>query len=369
MLCRFTGLLRNIIFVRQDGSFVMDHEYFGFIRGSRLYSNKFVKAFGKPRGPGEELEQRHMDIAASLQKFVEDTLMAMARNLYKETKRKQLCLAGGLFLNCVANYRILNETPFDEVFIQPAAGDAGGAIGVASFIYNSVFGKTRKYVMKDAYLGPAFSDREIYRNLMKEGYEVKEFEEDELVRYVARKIFQNKIVGWFQGRMEFGPRALGNRSILANPCNPEMNDLLNRKVKKRETFRPYAPMVLEEKAGEFFELEQRSPFMLLAPKVREKKRKYIPAVTHVDGTARVQTISSTTNPLLWKLLKEFEKIAKVPILINTSLNLRNEPIACTVDDAIGCYKKSEMDCLVLGRYVVERDERNTRGSGVHSHSS
>ena len=355
----YVNKFKEMITVKADGSFMINQNFFGFNKGSRMYgsrmySNRLIKTLGKDRKPDDKIEQRHYDIATSLQKFTEDTLITIANNLYNETKLDKLCLAGGLFLNCVVNSKILENTPFKEIFVQPDAGDSGGALGVASYIYHSILGNNRNYVMNDAYLGPDFSSNQMKRALLNNGIAFKELEDAELFKYIAKQISQNKIIGWFQGRMEFGPRALGNRSILANPCNPDMKDLLNSKVKKREYFRPYAPAVLEERTSEFFEIKQLSPFMLLAARVREDKRPIIPAVTHVDGTARVQTVSKNTNPKFWHLIKEFENITGVPILINTSFNLRGEPIVCTPEDAISCFKRSQMDCLVLGNYVVEK---------------
>ena len=351
---RFLDKIKEIVIVKPDGSFRIDARFFGFNKGSRMYSNKFKKVFGKERKPEDKIEQRHRDIAATLQKFIEGTLITIARNLYNETKMDNLCLAGGVFLNCIANSRILEETPFKEVFIQPAAGDSGGALGVASYIYHSILGNSRSYVMTDAYLGPHFSSKQIKRILLNYGFDFKEFNNSDLVKLVAEKLLQNKIVGWFQGRMEFGPRALGNRSILANPCNPNMKDLVNSKVKKRESFRPYAPAILEERAGEFLKLQNSSPFMLLAHLVREEKKRLIPAVTHIDGTARVQTVSKDTNPKFWQLIKEFENISGIPVILNTSFNLRGEPMVCTPEDAISCFQRSQMDCLVLDNYFVTK---------------
>jgi len=345
---------RKIFNVKPDGSFVVDTSYFGFNKGAKMYSRKFIKTFGKDRKPGDKIEERHQDIAASLQKFVEEALINIARSLHDETKMDKLCLAGGSFLNCVANNKILEETPFKEIFIQPAAGDAGGALGVASYIYHAILKKPRHSVMTHAYLGPEFSGAEIKRALLANNLNFREFDESSLTKNIAKKLADNEIIGWFQGRMEFGPRALGNRSILANPCNPDIRELLNSKVKKREPFRPYAPAVSEEKADEFFEMCCKSPFMLLAPKIKNEKKRFIPGVTHVDGTARVQTVSKETNQKLWQLIKEFENITGIPIIINTSFNLKGEPIVCTPEDAINSFQKSEMDCLVLGNYVVDR---------------
>jgi carbamoyltransferase len=346
---------REMADVKPDGSFKLDQRFFGFFNeGSRMYTLRFLKLFGEERMPGGKIDQRHCDIAASLQKFTEDTLIKTANTLYKETGSNNLCLAGGLFLNCVANHKILEETPFKNVFIQPAAGDSGGALGVAAYINNAVCGNKRGYVMYDAGLGPEYDPAGIKRMLARRGLDFKELDYPELAKYVAGNIARNNIVGWFQGKAEFGPRALGNRSILANPRNPDMKDILNSRVKNRESFRPYAPAVLEEKAGEYFFLRDSSPFMLLAPQVREDKRKLIPAVTHVDGTARVQTVNKDVNPGFWQLIKEFEILTGIPVLINTSFNLRGEPIVNSPEEALDAFLKTDMDCLVLENIIVEK---------------
>lgn len=351
---RYLDKFKKIFNIKPDGSFIIDASYFGFNKGSKMYSRKFINTFGKDRKSGDKIEERHRDIAASLQKFVEEILINIARTLYDETKIDKLCLAGGSFLNCVANNKILEETSFKEVFIQPAAGDAGGALGVASYIYHAILKRPRQHVMTHAYLGPEFSATEIKRALLISNLNFKELDESGLIKNIAEKLANNEIVGWFQGRLEFGPRALGNRSILANPRNPNIKELLNSKVKKREPFRPYAPAVLEERADEFFEMRCRSPFMLLAPRIKTEKKGLIPGVVHVDGTARVQTVSKDTNQRLWKLIKEFENITGIPMIINTSFNLRGEPIVCTPEDAINSFKKSEIDCLVLGNYMIDK---------------
>ena len=345
---------KQIVNVHPDGSFSLAQRFFGFNRGSRMYNAKFIKLFGRERQIGEEIEERHCDIAASLQKFTEDILIGITRKIHQELKVDQLCLAGGLFLNCVANNKILEDTPFKEIFIQPAAGDSGGALGVSSYIYNSILNNRRNYIMSDAYLGPDFSTENIRRILFNREIKFKELGDAELCRYIAARIAGDKIVGWFQGRMEFGPRALGNRSILANPCNPGMKDLLNSKVKQRESFRPYAPAVLEEKAGDFFQAKQFSPFMLLAAKVREDKRSVIPAVTHIDGSARVQVVNKEASPKFWLLIRELENLTGVPVVMNTSFNLRGQPIVCSPEDALNSFEDSQMDCLALENLVVER---------------
>jgi carbamoyltransferase len=351
---RYLDAFRKIVSVMPDGSFAMDHRYFGFDTGRRMFSDRFVRAFGPARIPEGPIDERHCDIAASLQKFTEDTLVLIARDLHGKTKLDNLCLAGGTFLNCVANSRIAEGTPFRNIFIQPAAGDAGGAIGVAAYIDHALLGNPRHSVMTDAYLGPSYSPAQIRRALAAENVVFEEMDEADLVGTVADKIAQDKIVGWFQGRMEIGPRALGNRSILANPCNPAMKDILNLRVKHREPFRPFAPVVLEERAAEYFDLPGNSPFMLLSPRVRDDKKAVIPAVTHVDGTARVQTVSRESNPLLWRLVSAFADKTGVPVIINTSFNLRGEPVVCAPQDALRTFLATEMDYLVLGNFLVTR---------------
>lgn len=351
---RYLDKLKEIVTVKSDGSYMMDENFFGFNKGSRMYSNRFIKAFGPDRKPGARLEDRHRDIASSLQKFTEETLITIARHIYDKTSLDKLCLAGGLFLNCVANSKILEQTKFKEIFIQPAAGDSGGALGAALYIQHSILNNPRRYVMEHAYLGTEYPQSRIKRILLSKNIAFTEFSDEEMVKFIAGEISQNKIVGWFQGKMEFGPRALGNRSILADPRNPNIKEMLNSKVKHREPFRPYAPVVLEERAEEFFDLKCKSPFMLLAPMVKTEKKELIPGIVHVDGTARVQTVSKNTNRKLWQLISAFENITGIPVIINTSFNLRGEPIVCTPEDAIDCFQRSKMDYLVLDNFVIDR---------------
>lgn len=351
----YVDKLKQTIRIKPDGSFTLDQRFFGFFNeGSKMYTSRFIKTFGRERRPQEELTQRHCDMAASLQRLTEEILIRMVNNIYQETKIDKLCLAGGLFLNCVANHKIMENSPFSEVFIQPAAGDSGGALGAASYLYHGLLGNPRDHVMEDAYLGPQFSANQIRKILISKELNFKELNEEALVKEIAEKIRCNKIVGWFQGKMEFGPRALGNRSLLANPCHCGMKDMLNSKVKNRESFRPYAPAVLEERVNDFFIAKQFSPFMLLAATVKEDKKKIIPAVTHVDGTARVQIVHRKTNPRFWKLIKEFENITGIPMVINTSFNLKGEPMVCSPQDALNDFLKSEMDVLVLDNFVLEK---------------
>ncbi len=344
----------DIIKVNTDGSFRMNARYFGFIKGKTMFSKKFVKLFGPPRKPGAEYEQKYRDIAASLQLFVEETLIKMANHVYKETGLKNLCLAGGVFLNCVANQKIIDNTFFEQIFIQPGAGDAGTCIGAAMNLYNCVLNNPRQYIMEHAYLGPEYSNLHIKRIILNSNLKFIEYSEDELIKKTAQLINDNKTVGWLQGRLEFGPRALGNRSILANATNKEMVNVLNNRIKHREWFRPFAPIVPEEYANAYFNLTQLSPFMLLAPHVKEHVKTILPAITHIDGTARVQTVSLKHNPILHKLLLEYQKISGIPVMINTSFNLQGEPIVCNPEEAINDFLQSEMDYLVMGCFIVEK---------------
>ncbi|MBU0765736.1 MAG: hypothetical protein KJ607_12970 [Bacteroidetes bacterium] len=342
----------KMIDVKEDGSFHFNNEYFGFSRGKSMLSDKFIRLFGKSRKKGTGYDDRHKDIAASLQMFVEETLIKIANHVHRETKMKNLCLAGGIFLNCVANQKILENTPFEKVYIQPGAGDAGGSIGAAMNLYNCILDNPRCYSMEHAYLGPEFSREQIRRIVKVKNISYRELNDDELLRETAQLIHRKKIIGWFHGRLEFGPRALGNRSILANATDPETVKILNNRVKHREWFRPFAPVVPEDKAHEYFESCGRSPFMLLAPRVKEHAKALLPAITHIDDTARIQTVSHIHNPLLYRLLLEYEKISGVPVVINTSFNLQGEPIVCSPEEAINDYLKSEMDCLILGNIVL-----------------
>jgi carbamoyltransferase len=352
----YLNKFNEIVSIKSDGSYKLDNSYFGFNKGTRIYSKKWLKTFGAAREAGSQITARDCNMAATLQKFTENILLQIARYIHGLANTDNLCLAGGLFLNCVANTRILEETPFKKVFIQPAAGDSGGGMGAALYLYNSLLGNDRNFVLDNVYLGPEFSSNYINRRLHQKNISYRTFPtEREFLKFIAKEIYNEKIVGWFQGRMEFGPRALGNRSILANPRNPDMKNILNNKVKKREAFRPYAPVVTLDKASDYFEMDYPSPFMLLAPRVRPDKMNIIPAVTHCDATARVQTVTESSNGILWKLLKEFELISGVPVLLNTSFNLKDEPIVCSPEDAIDSFNRSNMDLLVLGNIIISQD--------------
>ena len=349
-------IMDKLIRVKDDGSFKMNMKYFAYNYGLTMTNHHFSKLFGGPvRMSESKIDQRHKDIAASVQKVTEEIMLRMSRYLYHETSLKHLCLAGGVALNCVANGRLLRETPFEEIFIQPAAGDAGGAVGVASYIYHSILGNDRTFIQKDAYLGPHYSGDEIRQYLDANEVHFQELGREELLKKVAALINEQQVIGWFQGRMEFGPRALGNRSILADARNPENKDRVNLKIKFRESFRPFAPTVLQDKCSEYFELNCPSPYMLLVAQVREDKR-IIPSVTHVDGSARIQTVSPEENPLFYDLIKEFETQTGCPVIINTSFNVRGEPIVCTPQDAFLCFMRTNMDYLVMGNFLLDKKE-------------
>ncbi|MCX6135813.1 MAG: carbamoyltransferase [Ignavibacteriales bacterium] len=347
-------IMQNLVSARDDGSYKMNMKYFGYDSGLTMTNASFETLFGQPRRePEGPLGQFHKDMAASIQKVTDELMVRMANHVHRVTKSKNLCLAGGVALNCVANSKILERTSFENLFIQPAAGDAGGAVGVAYHIYNSLLGKKRNFVWRDAFLGPEFSDSEIAEYLAGLGVDYQTLGRVELLNEAARLIAEQNVIGWFQGRMEWGPRALGNRSILADPRNNENWSRVNLKIKFRESFRPFAPAVLLERASEFFDLDRPSPYMLLTAQVRENKR-VIPAVTHVDGSARLQTVARTENTMFHDLLQEFDRQTGCPVLINTSFNVRGEPIVCTPHDAFKCFMRTDMDFLVIGNALLDK---------------
>lgn len=320
-----------------------------------LYSSKLIRVLGPPREPGAPIEARHEQIAASLQAVLEEVMLALLVRLSERTRAKAVCLAGGVALNCVVNGKILRHTPFERLYIPPAASDAGTSVGAAFAVWHERLGRPRTFAMEHAYWGPEWSESEIREALRRQGLAARRLSFEELVESVARALAEGKIVGLFQGRMEFGPRALGNRSILADPRRPEMKDILNRRVKNREPFRPFAPSILEEAVGEYFEQTHPSPFMLMAYPARPEKRALIPAALHVDGTGRVQTVSRAVNPLFWEILMRFGQRTGVPVLINTSFN-ENEPIVCHPDEALRCFQRTRMDLLLIGPYLVMKEE-------------
>jgi carbamoyltransferase len=319
----------------------------------RVFSSSLEDLLGPARGAGEPLTTHHEDVAASLQAVLEEVYLHVVGRLWERTRLPSLCLAGGVALNAVANGRIRPETPFEEVYVQPAAGDSGTSVGAAYHVWNQQLGRSRGYVLDHAYTGPAYDDEACAAALAAAGLEGRRLDDAELVRFTAERIAAGDVVGWFQGRMEFGPRALGNRSIVADPRREDMKDILNARIKHREPFRPFAPSILAERTGEWFEQDYTSPFMVLVYKTRSDKRERIPAVNHVDDTGRVQTVERDTNPRYYRLLEEFERLTGVPILLNTSFN-ENEPIVMAPEQAVDTFLKTKMDMLALGNRVVVR---------------
>lgn len=382
---RYVEKVWKLIHQNDDGSFYLNMEYFSFHHSTdRTFNGRFVELFGAPREPGlpffteksgyppyfgeppsnyQELcalNQHYADVAASIQRVTEDVLVRMAQCLHQRTGLKRLCIAGGVGLNSVANSRILRETPFDELFIQPAAGDGGGALGAALWAYNTLLGKPRTFCMEHANWGRAYSESEISSFLVENGIPYRRFDSDEkLFEQVVDRLLNGKVVGWYQGRFEWGPRALGNRSILADPRRAEMKDVVNAKIKFREPYRPFAPSVLAGSAGCYFDLPNAphhypARYMLYVVPVREERKETVPAITHVDGTARLQTVFHEQNPRYYNLIDTFRNATGVPLLLNTSFNLKGEPIVTTPANAHNTFSKSEMDCLVLENFLVEK---------------
>ena len=353
----YDRIMKEIVHLNDDGSFKLNMDYFSYDYGLTMTNGRFSEFFGgPPRKPETWMTEREFDIAASIQKVCEEVVLRMARYIHKETGLTKLCMAGGVALNCVANGRVIRETPFKELFVQPAAGDAGGAVGVAHYLYNTLGKQPRGPAWAHAYLGPEYDDGEIRGYLDGQGAKYRVLADDELPRETARLIAGGNVVGWFQGRMEFGPRALGGRSILADPRDAKMRDILNMKIKFREGFRPFAPSVLADKAPEWFDIDVDSPYMLLVAQVRDGKR-CIPSVTHVDNSARLQTVTRESSPLYYDLIREFDRLTGVPVIINTSFNVRGEPIVCTPHDAYLCFMRTNMDHLVLGHQLLEKKQQ------------
>lgn len=328
----------------------------------QVYSSRMRDTFGGPRSQGGESEPWHYDLAASAQAVLEENYFALLNHVGRQTGLKTVCLAGGVALNCVANGMIFDRTEFRDVYVQPAAHDAGTSIGAALYVQHQILNQPRSFVMRHVYCGPEQSDTEILRDLESAGCVFHKLAESELIAKTAAAIADGNIVGWYQGRMEFGPRALGNRSILADPRRKEMKDVLNSRIKYREPFRPFCPSILAERVGEYFETDYPSPFMLMAYKIKPEQRERIAAVTHGDGTGRLQTVERDVNPLYWKLIHRFDELSGVPVLLNTSFN-ENEPIVSTPGEAIACFLRTRMDVLVIGSYLVDKTE-NHRISGT-----
>jgi carbamoyltransferase len=363
---RYLSEFRDIIRTENGGGFKLNLEYFlhhsegvemtwdeGSPTIGRMFSEKFVESFGPSRSATEPVTSKQEDIAASLQARIEEVGFHILHQLYEKTKLDRLCLAGGVALNSVMNGKILLHTPFKEIFVQPAAGDSGTAVGVCYYIHNMILRQPRSFVMKHAYTGPEFNEKQIETVLGESSLVYRKLSDSELTKAAAQAIADGKIVGWFQGRMEFGPRALGNRSIVVDPRRSEMKDILNARIKKREPFRPFAPSVLEERVADYFEQSHPSPTMLMVYQVREDKRSVIPAVTHIDGSGRLQTVSRETNARYYQLISDFEALTNVPVVLNTSFN-EDEPIVCTPQEAVNCFQRTRMDVLFLGNYMVQR---------------
>lgn len=376
-------ILNELMDLKDDGSFKMNMEYFDYCAGLTMTNEKFHQLFGgPPRKPETKLAQRDMDLARSVQDVTEEIMLRMSRHIHRQTGQKYLCLAGGVALNCVGNGRILRESPFEDIWIQPAAGDAGGALGAALLAWHRYLDKPRQAdnvhdFQKGSYLGPAFSDDEIKAYLDEQGFPYTKLAPEDVPEKIADLIATEKVIGWFQGRMEFGPRALGSRSIIGDARSPKMQETMNLKIKFRESFRPFAPSVLVEEVSNYFELDRPSPYMLLVAPVKEELRKEmtaeqqklfgleklhlvrsdIPAVTHVDYSARVQTVHQDTNPRYHAMMKAFQEKNGCAVIINTSFNVRGEPIVCTPQDAYLCFMRTNMDYLIMENYLLEKTEQ------------
>jgi carbamoyltransferase len=350
-------ILRELVDLRADGSFKLDMRYFAYDYGLTMTNQRFEGLFGQPRRESEaKLEQFHWDVAASIQKVTEEIVLRIVRDLHRRTGLRNLCMAGGVALNCVANGRIVREGPFEQLWVQPAAGDAGGALGAALFAHNAVLGKPRSFRMDHAFWGPAWSDDAIRRYLDARGARYRSLSREQMIEETARVLdAEQAVVGWFQGRMEWGPRSLGSRSILADARNRENWKRVNLKIKFRESFRPFAPAVLAERSSEWFDIDRESPYMLLVCQVRPGRE--IPAVTHVDGSARIQTVTREAHPEFYDLLRAFERRTGCPVMINTSFNVRGEPIVCSPDDAYLCFMRTHMDVLVLGNQILRKEDQ------------
>lgn len=382
---KYSDLIKNnLIEIAEDGSFQIDISYFDYATGLKMTNNKFHNLFGAPpRKPETKITQREMDLAASIQKITEEIILKLSKNIAEETGEKNLCLAGGVALNCVANGVLMREKIFDNIWVQPASGDAGGSLGAAYCAWHLHHAKERKIShsfdkMKGSYLGPQYSNNEIESELSNCGANFFKLDESILLDLVSDTLSHNKAVGWMQGRMEFGPRALGARSIIADPRSENMQKLLNLKIKFRESFRPFAPSILEEHANQWFESLDNSPYMLFVDAIKKDKRckmteeekklfgidklnvprSSVPAITHIDFSARVQTVHKETNPLYYKLISKFKEKTGCPILVNTSFNVRGEPLVCSPTDAFRCFMGTELDMLVIGNYVMHKKDQN-----------
>ena len=352
-------ILDNLVDVKDDGSIHLNMKYFAFTYDKVMTNKKFSELFGVlPRKKDEKMEQIHFDLGASIQKVLEEIILKMAKHIHEKTGMKNLCYGGGVALNGVANYRLLQEGPFENIFIPPSPGDAGSAVGCAQYAYyihhkniskNTKQDSSQK-IRENVYVGPEYTDEEIKEFLDSKDINYETFDRESLLQNTAKLITEGNIVGWYQGKMEWGPRALGNRSILADPRNEKMKEILNEKIKHRESFRPFAPSIMEEYISDYFEIDIPSPYMLMVAKIKQPEK--IPAVTHVDGTGRLQSVSKDSNPLYYDLINEFYKITNVPVIINTSMNVMGEPIVNTPEQAYNMVLKTDMDCIVLGNNII-----------------
>jgi carbamoyltransferase len=384
-------ILSELVDLKEDGSFKLNMQYFNYCAGLTMTNRKFDKLFGgPPRKPESDVTQREMDLARSVQDVTEEVMLSMARHIHSETKQKNLCLAGGVALNCVGNGKILREGPFDNIWIQPAAGDAGGALGAALFVWyqyldNQRIADGQKDFMKASLLGPEYNNEQILQYLSANNIPYKELPSGEMPAKIADLIAGQKTIGWFQGRMEFGPRALGARSIIGDARSPLMQEIMNLKIKFRESFRPFAPSVLKEKAADFFDIDRESPYMLIVAPIKENIRRAmtsqeqeyfgldklhvvrssIPAVTHVDYSARVQTVSAESNPLYYEMIARFAEKYECPVIINTSFNVRGEPIVCTPQDAYLCFMRTNMDFLIMGNYLLNKENQKPLSKDIN----
>ena len=362
---RFLDQFRDMVTTETNGRFKLNLDYFlhhsegvemtwdeGSPTVGRIFSDKFVETFGPAREKSGPMNSHHEDIAASLQARLEEVCFHLLKNLHEQTDTDRLCLSGGVAFNSVMNGKILLHTPFKQIYAQAAAGDAGTALGVCYYLYNIELNQPRSFVMDHAYTGPAYQNGQIEHAVRTSGLRHTRLQPECVTQMAARAIADGQIVGWFQGRMEFGPRALGNRSIVVDPRRAEMKDILNARIKKREPFRPFAPSILEDRVGEYFEQTHPAPSMLMVYQVKPDKRAQIPAVTHVDGSGRLQTVSRGTNPRYYDLIRDFDQLTGVPVVLNTSFN-EDEPIVCTPQDALSCFQRTRMDKLFVGDYLVE----------------
>ena len=350
--------LKKVIDVKEDGSYALDMTYFVYHYKLIMPSEKFIQEFGPIRTPESKLEQYHKDLAASLQKLTEEIMFTMINHLHKVYKTDNLCLAGGVALNSVANGKIRKNTAFKNIFVQPAAGDAGSCIGAAFYVYNALLDNPRKFVFDSCYLGPSYNKEYVKKYLDENKIVYKEFKNDkELIETTAKLIYDSNVIGWYQGRMEWGPRALGARSILSNATNLQMKEVLNAKVKHRELFRPFAPVITQEDVHKYFEMDtDEEPYMLFVYPFKKEVQHLVPSVVHVDGSGRLQTITKTQNARYYGVIKAFEKHSKIPILVNTSFNIRGEPIVCTPHDAYRCMMGTGIDYLIMEDFIITRKD-------------